>query len=290
MNKIKEFLTIRNLIIAICVIIFCVAGGFLLNKYLSEKKAQDKFESLSETVVSTEQEVEETIFTYLGIEDPGKVLDWEKLKEENEDIYAWIYIPNTHVDYPILQHESNDAYYLSYNLDGSKGYPGCIYTERINEKDFSDHNTLIYGHNMKNGTMFHDLHEFKDETFFKENRYIFIYTPEELLIYDIFASYKFTDAHILYTYDCYTEEGFQNYLDMVYEDYGKSGNFREGVEVTGEDHIITLSTCVGGEDDKRYVVQGVLVEYEDPNAETESVEEVMEEETEVPMEETETEE
>lgn len=269
MKNIKEYLNVRNIIFVICVIIFCISAGVLLHKYISERNAQNKFESLSgvnaETteVEENQEEQGEDIFTYLGIRDPGKVLDWEYLWEQNEDIYAWIYIPGTNVDYPILQHQTDDSYYLNYNLDGSKGYPGCIYTEKINAKDFSDYNTLIYGHNMKNGTMFRSLHEFADEGFFDEYRYIFIYTPEELLVYDIYAAYKFTNAHILYSYDCFTEEGFSSYLNMVTEEYGSSGNFRDGVKVTSEDHIVTLSTCIGGETDKRFLVQGVLVEYEE---------------------------
>lgn len=274
----KKYMTARNIILAICILVFCISGGILLHKYVSEQSAQKKFESLSETVVkdqdtqqaenNTQVKEEDTIFTYLGIEDPGKILDWEYLAEENEDIYAWIYIPGTKIDYPILQHETDNNYYLEYNLDGSKGYPGCIYTENYNTKDFSDHNTLIYGHNMKNGTMFHDLHSFKEEEFFEENRYLFIYTPDELLVYDIFAAYAFTDAHILYNYDCFTENGFSDYLEMVFRDYGSSGNFREGVEVTGKDYIVTLSTCIGNQPDKRYLLQAVLVEYESPAEDT----------------------
>lgn len=266
MQKIKEFITIRNIIIVISVCVCLISAGILLHKYISEKNAQNKFDSLStvntENIeIETETE-EETIFTYLGIEDPGKVLDWEYLWEQNEDIYAWLYIPGTSIDYPILQHETDNTYYLEYNLDGSKGRPGCIYTENLNTKDFSDYNTLIYGHNMRNGTMFHDLHNFEEKEFFEANRYVFIYTPEKLYIYDIFAAYKFTDVHILYGYDCFTQQGFRNYLDMVFEDYADAGYFREGVEVTSEDHIITLSTCVSGESEKRYLVQGVLVEYD----------------------------
>ncbi len=267
--KIKDLLTKRNIILAICVIVFCISAGVLLHKYISEQNAQDKFESLSNsnTEKIEDTEIKDDIFTYLGIEDPGKIIDWETLWEENEDIYAWLYIPNTNIDYPILQHPSDDAFYLDHNLDGSKGLPGCIYTEKLNAKNFTDYNTLIYGHNMRNGTMFKDVHKFTEEEFFEENRYIFIYTPEKLLIYDIYAAYKFTDAHILYTYDCVTESGFASYLDMVQEDYGESGNFRD-VEVTTEDHIITLSTCVGGECDKRQPLQAVLVEY-DESVETE---------------------
>lgn len=265
MDNFKKYLTTRNIVLAICVIIFCVSAGLLVHKYVTEKNAQDKFENLTtvepNTETTTEIEIEKNIFTYLGIEDPGKVIDWEALWEQNEDIYAWIYIPNTNIDYPILQHATDDYYYLEHNLDGSSGLPGCIYTEKINEKNFTDHNTLIYGHNMRNGTMFKDVHKFAEEEFFDANRFIFIYTPEELLIYDIYAAYRFSDTHILYAYDNVTERGFSSYLKMVQDNYGRSGNFRD-VEVTGEDHIITLSTCVGGQDDKRQLLQAVLVEYD----------------------------
>ena len=263
MERIKKYFTKRNVLILICIVIVCVCAGILLQKSAKENHAQKVFEELSNTQVnSTEVLQEDTIFTKLGIEDPGKVLDWDYLKEQNEDIYAWIYIPDTMIDYPILQHETDDSYYLEYNLDGSKGYPGCIYTEHVNDKDFTDHNTLIYGHNMKNGTMFRDLHSFADKSFFEEHPYVFIYTPEEIFVYEIFGAYKFTDAHILYNYDCYSSDGFASYLEMIETDYGTKGNFKDGVEVTGSDRIITLSTCVGGEDDKRYLVQAVLLESE----------------------------
>ena len=229
---------------------------------MDERRAEKRFESLS--AINTEQietENTEDVFTYYDISNPGKVLDWEYLRKENEDIYAWIYIPDTNIDYPILQHETDDSYYLNYNLDGTKGYPGCIYTEKLNAKDFSDYNTLIYGHNMKNGTMFHDLHKYEEETFFVEHPYIFIYTPDDVLVYEVYGAYEFTNAHILYSYDCFTEQGFSSYLQMIKQKYGEKGLFREEIEVTETDKIITLSTCVSGENEMRFLVQGVLLEY-----------------------------
>ena len=93
-------------------------------------------------------------------------IDFDALWETNKDVYAWITIPGTVIDYPILQHETDDSYYLNYTIDGVEGYPGCIYTERVNSKEFTDNNTVIYGHNMRNGTMFTDLHKFRDADFF----------------------------------------------------------------------------------------------------------------------------
>lgn len=253
MQKKKE-----KIVLIICAVVFVIAVGAMLIKWYSEKQAQDKFESLSG--VSTEIETEaEDVYAVLGVENPGKALDWEQLKEENKDIYAWVYIPDTNIDYPILQHETDDTYYLNYNLDGSKGYPGCIYTEKINNKNFADNNTVIYGHNMRNGTMFADIHEFKDADFFEEHRYIYVFTPEKTLIYDIFAVYEFSNAHILYSFDCFTEEGYQKYLNMVFKNYKDAGNFREGVEVSADDTIVTLSTCITGQDDKRLLLQAVCI-------------------------------
>ena len=71
----------------------------------------------------------------------------------NSDVYAWITVPGTEIEYPILQHHSDNSYYFMHNIDGSYGYPGCIYTENLNSKDFTDNNMVIYGHNMKNDSM-----------------------------------------------------------------------------------------------------------------------------------------
>lgn len=87
------------------------------------------------------------------------------MKETNPDIYAWIEIPDTNVNYPIVQSADDDSYYLNHTIDGQEGYPGSIYTEKVNAKDFSDFNTVIYGHDMKDGSMFKDLHKFEDADF-----------------------------------------------------------------------------------------------------------------------------
>ena len=247
---------------------FLISVGFIAyDKYVesaSEKKVEllsgNNTESMSETAV-IETETEEDILSQLGIVVPEKNLDWELLKQTNEDIYAWIYIPNTNVDYPILQHSSDDAYYLKHDLDGNTSSAGSIYSERkYNNTEFTDFNTVLYGHNMKAKTMFATLHNFEDSTFFAENRYIFIYTPEKVLVYDIFAAYKFSNKHILAYYSTVSEGGKQNYLDVIFGIRDMSAHFREEVEVTVESHILTLSTCVGGDSNSRYLVQGVLIE------------------------------
>lgn len=175
----------------------------------------------------------------------------------NKDIYAWIYIPDTMIDYPVLQHPTNNNYYLDYNLDGSKGYPGCIYTENYNKKDFSDPVTVLYGHNMKNGSMFAGLHEFKDEEYFQEHPSVYIYREEDILEYEIFAAYEYSNYHILLNHNFSSKDVFKNYLKKI---FSYKGNFKKDVELTEESRILTLSTCVANQGSKRYLVQGVLRE------------------------------
>lgn len=196
----------------------------------------------------------------LGIPLPDKEVDFGTLAEEtNPDIYAWIYIPDSLIDYPVLQHPTDDSYYLKHNLDGSRGYPGCIYTERYNARDFSDPNTVVYGHNMKNGSMFAGLHKYEDAEYFEEHPYVYIYTPEKLYVYEIFAAYEFNNLHLLLNYDFTDEDVYGKYLEDIMEVRSMSSNIREGVDVAADKHILTLSTCIADKPNNRYLVQGVLL-------------------------------
>lgn len=185
-------------------------------------------------------------------------VDFDSLWKLNKDVYAWISVPGTVIDYPMLQHPTDNSYYLNYNIDGSHGYPGCIYTENLNAKDFSDNNTVIYGHNMKNGTMFAGLHKFEDSTFFAENEDVFIYTPEATYEYTIFAAYIYDDRHLLYSFDFANEDVYASYLEDIFTIRDLNAHFRDGIEVTKEDNIITLVTCIGSMPNNRLLVQAVL--------------------------------
>lgn len=273
--------------IIVFAVIFIICVGMIIKRNSVRDSAEEKMTGLRETVEETDvavaapeitkkpevvatqeptevpaepesdEPVEEEVQYVLEVEIPDLQLDWEKLEKENDDIYAWIYIPNTKVDYPVLQHDTDDSYYLKYNIDGTKGYPGCIYTEKKNEKDFSDRNTVLYGHNMKNGTMFASLHKFEDNVFFEENKYIFIYTPQKTFVYEIFGAYEFSDKHLLYNYDYETDEGFEEYLEEIKGIRGMNAHMRS-VKLNTDSKIVTLCTCIKGKDNKRYLVQGVL--------------------------------
>lgn len=221
----------------------------------------------SEPSESSEESSEPEVVNPLYHEDLGeygvtdRVIDFEALKKDvNKDIYSWIIVPGTVIDYPILQHPTEMDYYLDHNLNGSTGYPGCIYTQRMNSKDWSDPNTVLYGHNMKNGTMFAALHKFKQQEFFEEYPYFYIYTEDnKILVYQVFAAYEFTDAHILLLYDFHTESGIQYYFDTIRTYDGINNNYNMDVELTADSKVVTLSTCISNKPTNRYLVQGVLV-------------------------------
>lgn len=199
------------------------------------------------------------ILTARGITIPEKNIDWDELRKVNADIYAWIYIPGTNVDYPIVRHPDEKSYYLTHNYDHSEGYPGCIYVQNVNSNDWSDPNTVIYGHNMRNGSMFHTLHNFEDAIFFDEHQFTYIYTPEGNKVYEIFASYPFNDDDLIVNYDYSTPELIQTYFDEIWIHRDMTAHYRESVSLHAENKIITMSTCISGQPDKRYLVQAVLL-------------------------------
>lgn len=251
---------------------FLVSSVVLVRDYITEKRADEQYEALVENILPTESETADTeiattetegktpdILAERGITIPDLELDWAALAETNEDIYSWIYIPETKVNYPVLQHATEDDYYLDRNLDHSQGLPGCIYTQRLNAKDYSDGNTVLYGHNMKNGTMFKTLHYFEDGQFFDENRYIYIYTPDTVLVYEIYAACEFSNAHLLYSYDFTSEEGTNKFLADLQSTRGMNNHIMQEFEFPEETRLVTLSTCIGSKPNNRWLVVGVLL-------------------------------
>ena len=285
-NKEKRKFNIYKLFTVLLAAILLVIVGYMLRNWIVERNAQKQYENLAESVNRLQNQVSDNAITsagdrqdasteemetegtqdgsdsaIAGVDIPQKQLDWNELAKVNPDIYAWIYIPGTQVDYPVLQHPTDNTYYLNYNMNGTRGYPGCIYTEKENSKDFTDFNTIMYGHNMRNKTMFETLHYYEDKAFFVNNPYVYVYRGDRVLVYEIFAAYIAGNEHILYSYDFQTQEGRQNYVDQI--EKGTSGNLRDDVEVTADSHILTLSTCISGKAKNRYLVQAVLLNEDD---------------------------
>ena len=268
-NK-KKIVLLAIMIVA--VIAFVGSGIYIIRYYKNQEAAKSAYEELQKDKelqeermqkkqsekVETEQQASENEQEEETVEIP---VDFDALKAQNPDVYAWISIPGTSIDYPILQSAEDDTYYLNYTIDKVKGLPGSIYTESLNAQDFSDNNTVIYGHNMKNGSMFADLHKYSDNLFLKENAYVMIYTPDQVLKYQIFAAYVSDDKHILKTYDFTDDAVYQGYLNDIFAMRQMGVILDKELEVTKENKILTLSTC-NSVFDQRWLVQAVLMEEE----------------------------
>ena len=189
--------------------------------------------------------------------EPEEWIDFNYWQNRNADVYAWIRIPGTKIDYPVVQGDE-DGYYLSHDIDKESNIYGAIYTETANDIDFSDGNTVIYGHNTLD--RFEKLHEYQDRTFFDENREVRIYLPEKMLVYRIFAAYPYDDRHLIAAYDFSDPIIFRNYLEEVFSIRQIDAFIDDTMDVTEDDKLITLETGVSGEPDQRYLVQAVLVE------------------------------
>lgn len=227
---------------------------------LTEEELEALFRSMKELAVLSEQQKAEAEAAEKQAEE-GEI-DFDYLWTVNPDIIAWITIPGTNIDYPVLQHPLDDSYYLTHNLDGSYGYPGCIYIESLNHADFSDPNTLIYGHNLKTKTMFTELHKFENKDFFEEYNEVILYLPDKTLHYRIFAAHVYDDRHLLYSFDFTDEDIYAGFLQSIYDIRDMSANIDRTFEVTAQDRIISLETCISGEEnrEKRYLVHAVLQE------------------------------
>lgn len=177
------------------------------------------------------------------------------LQEENDDVYGFIEVPSVDIAYPVLRGPDNE-YYLRKGLNEQYDIAGSIFMDVYNEDDFSDDNTVIYGHHLEIDSMFTRLDEYRDQEFAENNREIYITTPEGLREYQIFSVYG-TPA----TYD-YRTLDFEFANDKIQYFDGLKANSEVQLETKNfdeDDTIITLSTCEYDYEDQRLAVQAVRI-------------------------------
>ena len=186
---------------------------------------------------------------------PFPEVDFAALKSINEDVVGWIYIPDTQINYPIVQGENNDEY-LYHLLTGEYNGSGSIFLDAKVNSDFSTRNSPIYGHNMKNGTMFAELKGYKTQEFYDAHPTAMLLTPEKNYFVHLFSAYV-TDSWGEAWEKDFTDEAFQTWL----KDTKEKSKFTSDVIPTVEDKVLTFSTCIYDIADGRLVVHGILEEY-----------------------------
>ena len=250
----KRISPLRLLILLAAVGVFCYAGLQLLDYGSENLQAEQENQALIDQAVvvleptapqTGEENPEQTQPT--GEQAPIRV-DFDILREQNPDIIGWIYSPDTPINYPIAQSEDND-YYLRRLTDGTRNTAGTIFVDFRNSADFSDRNTLVYAHNMKNDTMFGTLSEYDSQSYYESHRTLWLLTPERSWKLEPIAGFV-TRADS----DSYTLFGSREELTgYLHEAVSRSG-FESEVDPEQTERIVTLSTCTYQGVDKRYIL------------------------------------
>jgi len=178
---------------------------------------------------------------------------WQSL---NQDVQAWIHNEAIRVDHPILKSPDNE-YYLTHDIDLSFKAMGSIFFDFRNKTNFSDRNTIIYGHNFDNGLMFSNLVWYKSQQFFEQNPYYYLYTPERVYRVDIAAGIVVSETDITYlAVDFRSDMEFRSLIQKINE----NSVIETEIELSPRDHLVTLYTCTNDWQGQRFVVIGKITQ------------------------------
>ena len=195
---------------------------------------------------------------------PQNPIDFSSLKAQNEDVCGWIKFDSTDitVDYPIVRPGENkvEDYYIRRDIEGKYATAGMISIQKVNSIDFSDPCTIIYGHNMRNLSMFGTLKYLRDKEIFDRNEFFYVYCPGHILKYAIKSAFVYDDRHVYYSFDFNTEQGFNAFAEEASNPQALVKNVRDSVEIKPDSKLAVLSTCTNGAENERYLVVAVLVE------------------------------
>ena len=226
---------ISNICIAFFIIVFLFSSYKIFNIVMDYKKGQDTYTQILEDNTNNSQDI-----------------DFDKLSKINSEIVGWLIVDGTNISYPIVQGINNE-YYLTHLFNGEKNPSGCIFLDYKNSKDFSDKHSVIYGHNMKDDTMFGQLEKFKDEEFYKNNRTMTIITREKEYIVDIFAGYVTDTMDEIWQIE-FDNSNFEDWLNNII----KKSYFESEIKPSKDDKIITLAPCSVESNDSRFVLVGKI--------------------------------
>ena len=246
-NKSKKYKkTILNLILYINLLSILIYSGIKIFKWYKDKTNNNKIaEQIKSTVIVEEENGDEY------------TVDFNKLKEQNNETIAWLKVNNTNVEYPVVK-GTNNSFYLNHSFDKSNNSAGWIFADYRNKFDNTDKNIVIYGHNMRDGSMFGSMLNILNAKWYEneENTNITLYTENEKCMYKVFSVYKIENE------DYYIKTEFKN--DNEFEEFIKTLKKRSikdfNVDVSKDDNILTLSTCANN-NKYRVVLHAKKVKY-----------------------------
>lgn len=187
-------------------------------------------------------------------------VDFDKLQKANEDLIAWLYLPDTSLSYPIAAANSqrDEGYYLTHSYQGRSSSAGTLFIESWADPKFLDKNTLIHGHRMNSGAMFGNLYQYARQSYYEQHPTMELYTPDGNWRVRIFASFEaeLGDFYVQTEFD--SDAAFTSYIDQCLQ----ASDIDTGITPKKSDRIVSLVTCVLGDDTARRVVQGVMEKME----------------------------
>ena len=233
-NKSKKYKkAILNLVIYIMLLSILLYSGIKIYKWYKDKTNNNKIaEQIRDTVIVEEKNEDEN-------KEESKV-DFNKLKEQNSDAVAWIKVNNTNIEYPVVK-GSNNSFYLNHSFDKSNNSAGWIFADYRNKFDNTDKNIVIYGHNMKDNSMFGSLKNILNSDWYdnEENTNIILYTENEKCIYKVFSIYKIESEDYYIKTEFESDKKFEQFVNTI-----KKRSIKEfDIDVSESDNILTLSTC-----------------------------------------------
>lgn len=242
---------VSNIVLLLAIGVFLFSAFKLWGIFSEYNKGESEYDSLQDIAIThTKMDDGDTE------EEEKFEVDFAKLKEINPDVVAWIRFDEpSQISYPVVKGADNEKY-LKTTFEGKKNSAGTLFIDMQNAGDFSDKNTFIYGHNMKNGSMFGQLRKYKTKSFCEENPYFYIYMPDgKEITYQVFAVSVVKDISESYTKWYNSDEEFQDYIDYIRSISG----YQTDVEVGADSQIVSLSTCTNVSDDERLLVHGVKI-------------------------------
>lgn len=231
-NKSRLLKALAFLLLIIIVGLIFYTGKEVADDYIEYKEVEDTQEEIIEQVVDTSSETENEFS-----------IDWDELKSINSDVIAWVRIPNTNISYPVV----NSSKYLRKNIYGRYSKGGTPFVDDNIAKPFDCVNTIIYGHNLQNGTVFADLKKYSNQEYANAHSTVYIYLPDNTI-----RKYTIVSFHIVKATDTGIYNPFVEDV-MEYKDVMLSNNVLKNVDIDTNDKIITLSTCTN-KGDNRYVL------------------------------------
>lgn len=252
-----------SLVIIIVALAVMIVALFKISQiYRDYHESEETFQKLEETYVTNPSEDSgdsgDSEADSAAWSDDTRI-QFDALKKENPDIMAWLRFDNfddVHISYPVL-YSGDDSKYLRSDIYGNYHIAGCIFLEGLNNPDFTDYHSIIYGHNMRNTTMFGDLKRYKNEEgFYEKNQFFNVYTVDKVYRYQIFSYYDVDEDSDVYTVGYGADESWQAMIDQMVASSMKD----TGIHPTKDDKVVTLSTCSKAGENKRFVVHGVLVD------------------------------